>query len=106
MEAAVANHGYAVVITEDMAAFFQSVDLCLLLDRAEDLGFPMPLARLAVAMYLAPRYLYNREGVADPITPNRGIAAGCSMAITLVKVYVEFEGPHPLTSDGVRSHCA
>ena len=87
--------------TEDMAAFFQSVDLSLLSQRAQDLDFPMPLLRLATAMYLSPRFLYTREGVASPITPNRGIAAGCSLATTLVKVYYLNALPHPRVRKGV-----
>ena len=55
--------------------------------RAKDLGFPTPLVRLAIAMYTGPRWLYTKEGIANPISPNRGIAAGCSLATTLVKVY-------------------
>ena len=31
--------------------------------------------------------LYTDEGVAEPVSPNRGIASVCSIATTLVKVY-------------------
>ena len=81
MEAGADTDEHAAIVTQDMVAFFQAVDLRLLLERAKKHDFPLPLVRLAT------RWLYTKEGIADPITPNRGIAAGCSMATTLVKVY-------------------
>ena len=60
MEAEVANQQFASVVTQDMMSFFQAVDLNLLLTRAEDHGFPLPLVRLPIAMYTGPRWLYTR----------------------------------------------
>ena len=86
-ETAIYDNMAAGVVVQDMTAFFQAVDLKLLGERAKRLEFPMCLARLATAQYTGPRWLYTDEGVAKAVSPNRGIAPGCSIATTLVKVY-------------------
>ena len=61
-EVATAKGEHAAVVTQDMAAFFQSVDLRMLLSRAREHKFPMPLARLAVSMYTkAEIVIYQRR---------------------------------------------
>ena len=70
-----------------MTSFFQMIRHPQLLRRASKHDFPMPLARLAVHMYSGPRWLVIRRMIADPVTPNRGVVPGCTLACTLIKVY-------------------
>ena len=47
----------------------------------------MELVRLAIDAYCAPRWLYTKAEVAEPVEPNCGIAPGCALATTMVKIY-------------------
>ena len=71
-----------------MTSFFQMLRHGPMLQRARASGFPMPMARLAVRLYRAPRRLALSGAVADcAIAPNQGVAPGCAWATTMVKVY-------------------
>ena len=85
-EAAVNKGQVAAVATQDMRAFFQSIDHSLLIKRAEEQGFPLELVRLAIDAYCAPRWLYTKAAIAEPVEPNCGIAPGCALATTMVKL--------------------
>ena len=77
----------AATVSWGLQAFFQAAQHAPLLRRAERSGFPMALARLAVRLYSAPRYLATDGHVADPVRPNIGVLLGCGWAMTLVRVY-------------------
>ena len=49
--------------------------------------FPMPLARLMVALYRAPRAFIVNGVVCLAIAPNRGVAQGCTFACTAIQIY-------------------
>eukprot|EP00973_Karenia_brevis_P046399 6433519-Karenia_brevis.AAC.1 len=72
-----------------------------LLQRAERTNFPAVLCRLAIQLYRAKRHLKLGSMVAESgIRPNRGVAPGCTFAMTLIKVYVvedmdRFVSQHP-----------
>ena len=85
---AAANKGQKVAtVSWGLQAFCQATQHAPLLRRAERLGFPMALARLAVRLYSAPRYFATEGHVVDPVRPNKGVLLGCGWAMTLVKVY-------------------
>ncbi len=86
-EAKVTAKGVAACLYWDLEAFYESVDRERLIKRAEASGFPMPVIRLAIAMYSFPRALSLGGRVARETWPKRGVGAGCGIANTLVKVY-------------------
>ena len=70
-----------------MTNFFQMLQHRRILNRACQSGFSVPLARLAMRLYRAPKRLSLGRAVAPTaIAPNRGIAPWCRWATTLVKV--------------------
>ena len=71
----------------DLESFYDTIDLDLLLERAEKAGFPMIIARMAISTYTAPRSVQTRAGRGAPLFPRRGVAAGCSLAKALVHLY-------------------
>ncbi len=85
-EAACAVGGAAVVVLEDMEAFYESIDRSRLLEEAQALGFPTALVRASMAAYAAPRILSLDRVAARELYPRRGIIAGCTFATTFVKV--------------------
>ncbi len=56
-EVAVASDQHAAAITSDLKKFYEALDHELLLERAARHGFPMQIARLAVAAYRGPRMI-------------------------------------------------
>jgi hypothetical protein len=93
--AAVAKGQQAAAVLWDVSSFFQMLRHRRLLTRAALSGFPMPLARLAVRLYRSERRLcLGRDIATEGVRPDRGIAPGCHLATTLVKVYclLPFDG--------------
>ena len=97
----------------DVSAFYESLDHEVLLDEARATGFPVFLLRAALALYGAARYVRCGPFLAEPRFASRGVVAGCSLATTLVKVYLLrrldiFTLRHPLscpTSSSMTSAC-
>ena len=87
-EAAVGEGGFAATAAFDVAAFFESLDWSLLRRRAVEEGFPLPILRMALAMYAAPRHVGADGAVDGAWFPRRGIAPGCPWAMALAKLYV------------------
>ncbi len=86
-ETQVAGGGAAACLYWDLESFFECVDRIKLLQRAEASGFPMPIIRLAMAMYAAPRVLSMGGRIAREVWPKRGVGAGCGLANTFVKIF-------------------
>ncbi len=87
-EAAMSEEGWtAAAVLTDLDKFYEHIEHQDLLDRAARLGFPEPLARLALAAYGGPRMIRLRDFVAEEVYADRGVVAGCSLATTLTKVY-------------------
>ena len=87
-EAAAQRDGAAAAAAFDVSAFFEMVDWQLLRSRAMQEGFPLPILRMAMALYAAPRFV-GADGVVDVGRyPSRGIAPGCPWAMTFAKLYV------------------
>jgi len=86
--AAVANRLEAGAVLWDMTAFFQMIRHGRLLNRAAEAGFNVGLARLAISLYRCERRLtLSGEVAQEGVSPNRGVAPGCSFATTMVKIY-------------------
>ena len=58
------------------------------MEEAAALGFPTSLMRAALACYGAARYIRLGPHTAAPRFASRGVVAGCSLATTLVKLYL------------------
>ncbi len=86
-EAGVAEGKEAAGLIYDLEAFYELIDRGLLVCRARDADFPLPVLRLALGMYAAPRVLSMRGRASRELHPVRGIIAGCPLATTLVKVF-------------------
>ena len=72
----------------DVTAFYESIDHTALRTAAAATGFPSVLLEAALASYGIERRVKYGAFVADKRFATRGVVAGCSLATTLVKVYV------------------
>ncbi len=86
-EARVSSGGASACVMWDLESFYESVDRERLLRRAEATDFPLPVVRLSLAMYAAPRVLSMEGRIARELWPKRGVGAGCGLANSYVKVY-------------------
>ncbi len=86
-EARLNANGAAACLFWDLEAFYESIDRERLVARAEASAFPMPVLRLALSMYSAPRMVSMNGRIARETWPKRGVGAGCGLANTLVKIY-------------------
>ncbi len=86
-EAQVSAGGAAACLYWDLESFFECVDRTKLMQRAEASEFPMPVIRLSMAMYAAPRILSMGGRIAREVWPKRGVGAGCGLANTYVKIF-------------------
>ena len=81
--------GQTAALTLDGHAYFQMMQHGLLLKKAAQENFPMPLARLAVHIARRPRRLAFAGQVTDKlVSPSRGVLPGCLLADPLTKLYV------------------
>ncbi len=86
-EAAVSQGGAAASLMWDLDGFFERVDRNKLLQRARETDFPLPVLRLSLSMYAAPRALTLDGRMAKELWAKEGVGAGCGLACTYVKVY-------------------
>lgn len=86
-ETAVASNSTAAAILWDMKSFYQMIRHDLLMDRAVATRYPLPLVRMLIALYKAPRHVTILGETAPAVKPTRGVVPGCTHAQTLVKVY-------------------
>ncbi len=86
-EAGVAEDQQAGIVADDLAAFFETVSRETLMREAQALGYPAPVLRAALAAYAAPRMLTLQGRVARELYPTVGVVAGCSLAMSLVKLF-------------------
>ncbi len=86
-EASVGGGGHAGSILWDMASFFEKLSRRKLRRRVVEAGFPVPIARLALAVYSGPRMLSLNGAMSAPSYAWRGITAGCGFATTFVRIY-------------------
>ncbi len=86
-EAGTAEGEQAGIIADDLAAFFETIDRQVLMREAAALGYPAPLLRAALAAYSSARMVTLHGRVAREIYPTVGVIAGCSLAMSLVKLF-------------------
>ncbi len=86
-EARVADGHVAATVSEDVQAFFETLDRGRLLREARALGFPVPIVKAALAAYSNARVISMSGRTARECYPSVGIVAGCSLAMALTKVY-------------------
>ncbi len=86
-EARVCQGGASACLFWDLESFFECVDREVLLRRAQASGFPLPVLRLSLAMYAAPRVLSMGGRISAEVWPKRGVGAGCGLANTYVKIF-------------------
>ncbi len=86
-EASVGLGNHAAALLWDMASFFERISRRKLRRRVVDTGFPLVIARLAMAACAGPRMLSLNGALSAPTYAWRGIAAGCGFATSLVRVY-------------------
>ena len=77
----------SVSILVDLSSFYEHFDNKELLARADRLGFPSQLTRLALRGYTAPRFIAQQGRLTKPLRAKRGVVAGCGLATTWVKIY-------------------
>ncbi len=87
-EASLTRGGAAASLLWDLEAFYERVNREVLLKRADASGFPLPVLRLSLAAYSAPRVLALDGRIARELTAREGVGAGCGLACTYVKIYV------------------
>ena len=84
----------------DLASFYEHFNHDKLVERADRLGFPPKITRLALAGYRGARFISQRGKTTHPLVASRGVVAGCGFATTWVKVYCveafdKFKKRHP-----------
>ncbi len=83
--AAAANASSASVLWDLMKCFEHGKHF-LLASEAQEVEFPIVLARMSAEMYRAERRLIIDDAISDAIHPTRGFMAGCARAVALIKV--------------------
>ncbi len=86
-EAGVAEDEVAGTISEDVQAFFESLDRDKLVEEARALNFPIPILKAALAAYSSARVISMHGLVCRELHPTVGVVAGCSLAMVLTKLY-------------------
>ncbi len=86
-EAGIAEGAQAGIVADDLAAFFETVDRQVLMREAAALHYPMPVLRGALAAYSAARFVTLQGRVSRELYPTVGVIAGCSLAMSLTKVF-------------------
>ncbi len=87
-----AEAGTAVGLTSiatlwDMDSFFDSINRVRLWRMIVKHDFPLPLARVAFAMYDAPRALSLEGEMSCPAYARNGVVPGCPLAMALTRVF-------------------
>ncbi len=86
-EAGIADGEVAATVTEDLHAFFETVDRDRLVREARAVGFPIAIIKAALAAYSSARMVTMNGRVSRELYPTAGVLAGCSLAMALTKVY-------------------
>ena len=72
----------------DLAAFFETIDYDILLDKARRAAWvPLPLVHMAINAFKAPRLVGVKKRYAEPVHPSRGVLAGHAFAMAMVHLY-------------------
>jgi hypothetical protein len=81
--------GYDVTTTLwDMEKFYDNIDITKLMKIADDLGYPVRLSALGLAMHMAPRAVRAGDAVSIIVENSRGIIAGCSQSNAFARAFL------------------
>ena len=72
----------------DLSKFYERIPLKQLISAAKDLGFPSKLLRMALGIYRGARSIQYERACSSAVFASNGVIAGCSLATTLVKVFM------------------
>ena len=72
----------------DLSKFYERIPLAQLVAAAKDLGFPASMLRMALGIYKGARHIQYEKAFSSAVFARSGIIAGCSLATTLVKVFM------------------
>ena len=59
-------------------AFYDSIDICVLIDMAEKHNYPSGILTIALQLHLAPRVLRVGTSYSQPVSDNIATTASCS----------------------------
>ncbi|CAE7888795.1 unnamed protein product [Symbiodinium necroappetens] len=77
-----------IAILIDLETFYDCVDLQLLADRLCEAQFPPVVGALALQAYAGERHIVSEDVLSEGIKPQKGIPAGCPLAITMARVFL------------------
>jgi hypothetical protein len=86
-EAGAGDGQESAAVMWDLASFFDTLNRVRLWRLVRKHGYPLPIARLAFAMYDAPRTLALEGRLSCPAFARNGVPAGCPFAMALTRVY-------------------
>ncbi len=69
----------------DFIKFFDTIDIPILIDRAEKAGSPLPDLALILFMHTAPRVIQHATACSFPIQIFKSILAGCTFSVPLTR---------------------
>ena len=72
----------------DMEKFYDSLDICKLIDRANYLGYPSKLIAMGMIMHMAPRVIRAYEHHMEVGLPANGIIAGCTQSNHFARIFL------------------
>ncbi|CAE7453123.1 unnamed protein product, partial [Symbiodinium sp. KB8] len=82
------NKKHMIAILIDLETFYDCVDLQLLADRLCEAQFPPVVGALALQAYAGERHIVSEDVLSEGIKPQKGIPAGCPLAITMARVFL------------------
>ena len=82
------NKKHMIAILIDLETFYDCVDLQLLADRLCEAHFPPVVGALALQAYVGERHIVSEDVLSEGIRPQKGIPAGCPLAITMARVFL------------------
>ena len=85
VESAVALGQDVVLTFFDMAKFYDSISLLVLITLAREVHYPPLMLLMAILQYMAPRWLKAKGHVSEPVKVFGTIAPGCGQAVALTR---------------------
>ena len=82
------NKRHMIAIMIDLETFYDCVDLQLLADRLCEANFSPVIGALALQAYSGERHIVSEDVLSEGIRPQKGIPAGCPLAITMARVFL------------------
>ena len=83
------SKSHMICVLLDLETFYDRVDLEVLEQRLLDANFPPIVAALTLQTYRGARHIVSEDILSEPITPQRGILAGCPFATVMARVFLK-----------------